>query len=192
MSSYSPDTVICNGETFRVYITRNELEKRVAELGRELNKDYHDKRPIFVGVLNGAYIFLADLMRHVQMPCEVDFLKLSSYGDEKVSSGQVTDLKDIDADIEDRHVILVEDIVDTGLSIKYILNKLQKKNPASIATVALLHKTEATLHDVQLDYVGFKIPSLFVLGYGMDFAQEGRNLAQIYILEQGLSDRVAN
>lgn len=184
MSLYKPETVLCNGETFSVYITQEKLEKRVAELGKELNRDYEGKRPIFVGVLNGAYIFLSDLMRHAQMPCEVDFLKLSSYGDEKVSSGQVTELKDIDADIEDRHVILVEDIVDTGLSIKYILNKLNKKKPASIATVTLLHKAEATHHDVQLDYVGFKIPSLFVLGYGLDYAQEGRNLAQIYILDE--------
>ncbi len=184
MSFYKPESVICNGEIFSVYLTKEELEKRVAELGEQLDKDYEDKHPIFIGVLNGAYIFLSDLMRQVQIPCEVDFLKLSSYGDEKVSSGQVTDLKDIDADIEGRHVILVEDIVDTGLSMKYLVEKLRKKNPASIATVTLLHKTEATHHDVQLDYVGFEIPTLFVLGYGLDYAQEGRNLAQIYILDE--------
>lgn len=184
MSLYTPETVTCNGETFSIYLTKQELEERVAELGKELSQKYEGKNPIFIGVLNGAYIFLSDLMRQVDISCEVDFLKLSSYGDEKVSSGQVTDLKDIDADIEDRHVILVEDIVDTGLSMKYLINKLQKKKPASIATVTLLHKTEATHHDVQLDYVGFKIPTLFVLGYGLDYAQEGRNLAQIYILDE--------
>lgn len=184
MSYYSPESIICNGESFSVYLTREELSERVAELGEVINRDYEGKRPIFIGVLNGAYIFLSDLMRQVELPCEVDFLKLSSYGDEKVSKGQVTDLKDIDADIEDRHVILVEDIVDTGLSMKYLVNKLEKKNPASIKTVTLLHKKEATHHDVQLDYVGFEIPSLFVLGYGLDYAQEGRNLSQIYILDQ--------
>ena len=184
MSLYTPETVECNGENFSVYLTKKELEARVAELGSELSEQYEGKNPIFIGVLNGAYIFLSDLMRHVEIPCEVDFLKLSSYGDEKVSSGQVTDLKDIDADIEDRHVVLVEDIVDTGLSMTYLIDKLQKKNPASIASVTLLHKTEATHHDVQLDYVGFQIPTLFVLGYGLDYAQEGRNLAQIYILEE--------
>jgi len=183
MSLYKPETIECNGETFKIYLTKEELERRVAELGEELTEKYRGKNPIFIGVLNGAYIFLSDLMRNVAIPCEVDFLKLSSYGDEKVSSGQVTDLKDIDADIEDRHVVLVEDIVDTGLSMKYMLNKLQLKNPASLATVTLLHKAEATHHDVQLDYVGFKIPTLFVLGYGLDYAQEGRNLAQIYILD---------
>ncbi|HEX6983260.1 MAG TPA: hypoxanthine phosphoribosyltransferase [Balneolaceae bacterium] len=183
MSLYKPQTVECNGETFKVYLSQEEIEERVAELGRELTDQYRDKHPIFIGVLNGAYIFLSDLMRHVDIPCEVDFLKLSSYGDEKVSSGQVTDLKDIDADIAGRHVVLVEDIVDTGLSMKYLVDKLQKKSPASIASVTLLHKTEATHHEVQLDYVGFRIPTLFVLGYGLDYAQEGRNLAQIYILD---------
>ena len=153
MSLYNPETVTCNGETFSIYLTRQELEARIAELGDELSSMYEGKNPIFIGVLNGAYIFLSDLMRQVDIPCEVDFLKLSSYGDEKVSSGEVTDLKDIDADIEDRNVILVEDIVDTGLSMNYLVDKLQKKNPESIATVTLLHKTEATHHDVQLDYV---------------------------------------
>ena len=184
MPFYKPETVKCNGNNFSIYLTQEEIENRVAELGAQLNTDYSDKHPIFIGVLNGAFIFLSDLMRHVQIPCEVDFLKLSSYGDEKVSSGQVTDLKDIDADIADRHVILVEDIVDTGLSMKYLVEKLEKKSPASIATVTLLHKTEATHHDVQLDYVGFEIPTLFVLGYGLDYAQEGRNLSQIYILDE--------
>lgn len=184
MSQYKPQTIQCNGETFRIYLTDNKIEERVCELGEEIAQEYKDRHPIFIGVLNGAYIFLSDLMRHVQIPCEVDFLKLSSYGDEKVSSGQVTDLKDIDANIEGRHVILVEDIVDTGLSMKYLVDKLKKKNPASIATVTLLHKTEATHHDVQLDYIGFAIPTLFVLGYGLDYAQEGRNLAQIYILDE--------
>lgn len=183
MSCYTPQTVECNGEMFKVYLERQELQDRVAELGKELAEQYEGKLPIFIGVLNGAYIFLSDLMRNVDIPCEVDFLKLSSYGDEKVSSGEVTDLKDIDADIEGRHVILVEDIVDTGLSMNYLVDKLEQKNPASIATVTLLHKTEATHHDVQLDYVGFQIPTLFVLGYGLDYAQEGRNLAQIYILD---------
>lgn len=181
MSLYKPETVEYNGEIFKVYLTEEQIRNRVAELGTQINNDYEGKKPIFIGVLNGAFIFLSDLMRHITIPSEVDFLKLSSYGDEKVSSGEVTELKDIDADIKRRHILLVEDIVDTGLSMNYMINNLLKKNPASIATVTLLHKAEATRHDVRLDYVGFKIPNLFVLGYGLDFAQEGRNLAQIYI-----------
>lgn len=184
MKSYKPDYVHCNGEQFRIYLTEEEIQERVKKMGQEISKDYVDKHPIFIGVLNGAFIFLSDLMRYVNIPCEVDFLKLSSYGDEKVSSGEVTELKDIDADIRNRHVILVEDIVDTGLSIKFLIEKISRREPASLKTVTLLHKTETTLHDVQLDYVGFRIPGLFVLGYGLDFAQEGRNLAQIYILDE--------
>ncbi|MFH5883330.1 hypoxanthine phosphoribosyltransferase [Halalkalibaculum sp. DA3122] len=187
MSLYKPQTVNCNGETFKVYLSEEKIRTRVADLAKQLNRDYSGKKPIFIGVLNGAFIFLSDLLRHISIPSEVDFLKLSSYGDEKVSSGEVRDLKDIDANIEDRHVLLVEDIVDTGLSMKYMVEKLEQKNPASIATVTLLYKPEATRHDIPLDYVGFRIPSLFVLGYGLDYAQEGRNLAQIYILDEGES-----
>jgi hypoxanthine phosphoribosyltransferase len=182
MSYYLPDTVDCNGETFTVYITKEQIEARLSLLGEQIDREFDDKHPIFIGVLNGAFIFLADLMRNVSIPCEVDFMKLSSYGDEKVSSGNVTELKNIDAKLNGRHVILVEDIVDTGLSMKYMVNKMQEYNPASVSVITLLHKKDATLHDVQIDYVGFEIPTKFVLGYGLDYAQEGRNLAQIYVL----------
>ncbi len=181
MNLYQPEYVNVNGEEFRVYLTHEEIQQRIKQIGNQLSKSFSDKRPIFIGVLNGAYIFLADLMRHVSIPCEVDFMKLSSYGDEKVSSGQVYDLKEIDANIKGRHVILVEDIIDTGLSMKYLLNKLKQFDPASLTVITMLHKSDATVHDVQIDYVAFKIPNLFVLGYGLDYAQEGRNLAQIYI-----------
>lgn len=184
MDLYQPEYVNVNGEKFRVYLTHEEIQQRIRQLGGEVSRDFKDKKPIFIGVLNGAYIFLADLMRYVTIPCEVDFLKLSSYGDEKVSSGQVRQLKEIDANLKGRHVILVEDIVDTGLSMKYLVDKVGQMNPASLSVVTMLHKSDATLHDVPIDYVGFKIPDLFVLGYGLDYAQEGRNLAQIYILQE--------
>lgn len=184
MSFYEPETVVCNGSLFRLYITKEQLDKRIAELGEQLNRDYKDKKPIFIGILNGAFIFQADLMRHVTIPCEVDFFKLSSYGDEKVSSGHVTERKDLDADVEGRHIILIEDIVDTGLSMKYMVDRIQEKNPASVSVVTLLHKPDAAKHYVNVDYVGFQIPTLFVLGYGMDYAQEGRNLAQIYVIDE--------
>lgn len=185
MSYYLPDTVDCNGEQFKVFITKEQIEARLALLGEELDRDFEDKKPIFIGVLNGAFIFLADIMRYVSIPCEVDFMKLSSYGDAKVSSGEVTQLKEIDAKLKGRHVILVEDIIDTGLSMKYMLEQMRENNPASVSVITLLHKKDATLHDVQIDYVGFEIPTKFVLGYGLDYAQEGRNLAQIYVLEEG-------
>ncbi|WP_069130317.1 hypoxanthine phosphoribosyltransferase [Rhodohalobacter halophilus] len=185
MGQYLPEKINVKGESFRIYLTQEEIQQRIKQIGKQLSTKFQDKRPIFIGVLNGSYIFLADLMRYVNIPCEVDFMKLSSYGDEKVSSGQVHDLKQIDADIQDRHVIIVEDIVDTGLSMKYLVEKLKQHQPASLTVVTLLHKAESTQHDVQIDFTAFKIPNLFVLGYGLDFAQEGRNLGQIYIQTAG-------
>lgn len=184
MSFYEPESIDCNGSRFRLYITKKQIDNRIEELGSEINRDYKDKKPIFIGILNGAFIFLADLMRHVTIPCEVDFFKLSSYGDEKVSSGQITERKDLDADIEGRHIILIEDIVDTGLSMKYMVDRIREKKPASVSVVTLLQKPDAAKHYVNVDYVGFQIPTLFVLGYGMDYAQEGRNLAQIYVIDE--------
>lgn len=184
MSYYLPEKVICNDEVFEVFITKEQIEARISLLGAQLDKDFEGKKPIFIGVLNGAFIFLADIMRNVTIECEVDFMKLSSYGDKKVSSGEVTELKEIDAKVAGRHIILVEDIVDTGLSMKYIVDRMKLYSPASVSVLTLLHKKDATKHDVQIDYVGFEIPTKFVLGYGLDYAQEGRNLAQIYALKE--------
>ncbi|MCA1803136.1 MAG: hypoxanthine phosphoribosyltransferase [Rhodothermaceae bacterium] len=180
----APESVVCNGKQFKILIHQDELQRRTAELGAKISEDYKDKKPIFIGVLNGAFIFMADLLRYIDIPCEVDFYKLSSYGDEKVSSGMVTERKDIDADIEGRHIILVEDIVDTGLSANYIINIVEKKKPASVALVSLLHKPDAVKYHVDVDYVGFNIETLFVLGYGLDYAQEGRNLPHIYVIDE--------
>lgn len=184
MGLYQPESININGDRFTVYLTNEQIQQRTSEIGGEISRNFKDKQPIFIGILNGAFIFLADLMRNVTIPCEVDFLKLSSYGDEKVSSGQVRDLKEVDADIKGRHIIFVEDIVDTGLSMKYLVDKMSAYEPASTTIVSLLHKKDATEHNVKIDYTGFEIPNLFVLGYGLDYAQIGRNLAQIYILEE--------
>src|SRR5699024_1813112 len=169
-----------NGDDFIPYLTKARIDKRIDELAADLMYDFEGKDPIFIGVLNGAFVFLADLMKHIHIDCEIDFLKLSSYGDEKVSSGRVRELKEIDADIKGRHIILVEDIVDTGLSMKYLVDLLKSKSPSSVNVVTLLHKKAATQYDVPLDYVGFVIPDEFVVGYGLDYAQKGRNLAQVY------------
>jgi hypoxanthine phosphoribosyltransferase len=176
--------VVVRGERFRVHLSRDELRLRVAEMGQQITRDYAGKRPIFIGVLNGAIMFMADLLRAVDLDCEIDFLKLSSYGAEKVSSGNVTALKGIDADLEGRHVIFVEDIVDTGLSMQFIQNMAQKSGAASVAVATLLHKHEATRVDLVLDYVGYRIPNKFVIGYGLDWGQIGRNLADLYILDE--------
>ena len=178
-------TVTCRGERFRVYLDAETIQQRTAEIGRQITADYAGRRPILIGVLNGAFMFLADLMRHVNLDCEVDFMKLSSYGAEKVSSGEITELKKIDADLEGRHVVVVEDIVDTGLSMEYILRGMKSHGPASVRVATLLHKAEATEVDVPLDYVGFAIPNLFVIGYGLDYGQLARNLPDLYILDDG-------
>ena len=180
---FTPESIVVKDERFVPFISKEQIDARISLMGKQLDKDYKDLNPIFIGVLNGSFIFLADLMRHVQIPCEVDFVKLSSYGDQKVSTGNVTTLKKVDARLEGRHIILVEDIVDTGLSMNYMLDQMKVHKPASVAVIALLHKKEATVHPVSLDYVGFDIPNAFVLGYGLDYAQQGRNLGQIYILE---------
>ena len=183
-SFYQPDTLTCNGENFKIFITKEQIDERMNQLSNQLDKKYEGKKPIFIGILNGAFIFLSDLMRHVSIDCEVDFMKLSSYGDKKVSSGEVTELKHIDAKIEGRHVILVEDIVDTGLSMNYMVKRIKENDPASVAVCTLLHKKAATKYEVQLDFVGFEIPDAFVLGYGLDYAQLGRNLSQIYVIDK--------
>ncbi len=178
------DFVICRGERFRRYLSREAIRERTQALGQAISRDYAGKKPIFIGVLNGAFIFLADLMRAVEVECEVDFMKLSSYGALKVSSGEVTQLKKIDADLEGRDVIIVEDIVDTGHSMAFILEGMEAARPASLRVATLLHKPEATEVDVRLDYVGFEIPDLFVIGYGLDYGQLARNLPDIYILDE--------
>ena len=177
-------TVHVNGERFRLYLDEATIQARIASIGAAISREYEETVPILIGVLNGSFMFIADLMRAIEIPCEIDFWKLSSYGAEKVSSGRVHELKKIDANLEGRHIIIVEDIVDTGLSMQYILERMQEHNPASIKVATLLHKHEATRVGVQLDYVGFRIPHLFVIGYGLDYGQQGRNLPEIYILDE--------
>lgn len=177
-------TVSYRGDRFRRYLTADTIQSRVREMGQKIADDYADTTPILVSVLNGAFMFTADLMRAINTDCEIDFIKLSSYGAEKVSSGEVHELKSVDADLKDRHVLIVEDIVDTGLSMEFMTNRLQEHNPASLRVATLLHKPEATEPNLSLDYVGFKIPDLFVVGYGLDYGQLARNLADIYILDE--------
>ena len=182
----APDTVICRDERFRLYLDEATIQARIADLGRLIDADYAEAEtpPIFIGVLNGAFMFTADLMRAVSIDCEVDFYKLSSYGESKVSSGNVTEQKVASADLTGRHVIVVEDIVDTGLSMRYVLDRIAEGNPASLRAATLLRKPEAAKVEVDVDYVGFDIDNLFVIGYGLDYGQLARNLRAIYILDE--------
>lgn len=183
-TSSAEKTVVYHGERFRRYLDAAAIQKRVREIGAEISAAYAGKTPILIGVLNGAFVFMADLMRAIEIDCEIDFMKLSSYGAAKVSRGQVTELKKIDAQLEGRHVIVVEDIVDTGLSMDYILKRMALHEPASVRVATLLHKPTSTEVDLQLDYVGFEIPDRFVIGYGLDYGQIARNLPDIYIIDE--------
>lgn len=168
------------GETL---VTSDELKRRIAELGRQISEEYEGRDIFMVGVLKGAVIFLADLMRSIAVPCEVDFMALSSYGSQTGSSGVVRILKDLDAPIEDRHVLVVEDIIDSGLTLQYLMRTLKARNPASLEVCTLLAKRDRLRVDLEPRYVGFEIPDRFVVGYGLDYDQRYRNLDYLAALE---------
>jgi hypoxanthine phosphoribosyltransferase len=177
-------SIIVNNDKFDILLTEKQIQKRISELGEQISKDYIDKVPVFIGVLNGAFIFMSDLLKNININCEVDFFKLSSYGDAKISSGKVKLLKELNCDVNDRDIIIVEDIVDTGLSIKYIEDLFKEHKPASMRVVSLLMKPESLKYKVKIDYIGFNIPGKFVIGYGLDYEQKFRNLKSIYVLSE--------
>ncbi|HSL90255.1 MAG TPA: hypoxanthine phosphoribosyltransferase [Ignavibacteriaceae bacterium] len=180
----SDKKLIINSDEFEILLTEDQIQTRITELGRKISEDYADKTPVFIGVLNGAFIFMSDLLKNVSINCEVDFFKLSSYGDAKISSGKVKLLKELNCDVNERDIIIVEDIVDSGLSIKYIEDIFSEHNPASMRVVSLLRKPQSLKYDVKIDYIGFDIPGKFVIGYGLDYEQKYRNLKSIYVLSK--------
>ncbi len=169
-----------------ILIEEAALQARVAELGAEITADYRDRDLLLIGVLKGAIFFMADLMRQIDLPCEVDFMAISSYGAGVDSSGVVRILKDLDMSIENRNVVIVEDIVDSGLTLSYLLRNLEARQPASLEICALLTKPDRRENDVECRYVGFEIPNRFVIGYGLDFAERYRNLPCIGVLREDL------
>jgi hypoxanthine phosphoribosyltransferase len=171
-------------EKFSILLPEDQILARIKELGTQISEDYVGKLPIFIGVLNGSFLFMSDLVKNVNIHCEIDFLKLSSYGDEKISSGDVKLIKELNADINERNIIVVEDIVDSGLSIKYIQELMKNHSPASVKVASLLVKPKSLKFDVKIDYIGFNIPNEFVIGYGLDYAQKFRNLKSIYALSE--------
>ena len=166
-----------------VLISESDLRARVAELGAEVSRDYEGRNLFMVGVLKGAVLFIADLMRELEVPCEIDFMAVSSYGSETDSSGVVRIMKDLDAPIEDRDVLLVEDIIDSGLTLHYLLKNLRARNPRSLEVCALLTKPERRRVDLPIRYVGFEIPNRFAIGYGLDHDQRHRNLPYVAALK---------
>jgi len=172
-----------NGEKYRILISEQQIERRVKELARQISDDYRGKCPILIGVLNGAFIFLSDLIREMDIDCEVDFVKISSYGGGRVSTGQIKAKKQFDSHVDGRHILIVEDIADSGRSIKFLEKMFEGTTPASLKFVSLLLKEGTAVVDFTLDYIGFTIPTEFVVGYGLDYDQRYRNLREIYILE---------
>ena len=167
-----------------ILVEADELQRRVAELGAEISRDYEGRDLVMIGVLKGAVLFLADLMRALEVPCEIDFMAVSSYGSSTDSSGVVRILKDLDASIAGRDVLLVEDIVDSGLTLHYLLKNLRARDPRSLEVVALLTKPERRRIDLPIKYVGFEIPNQFAIGYGLDHGQRYRNLGYVAALKQ--------
>jgi hypoxanthine phosphoribosyltransferase len=163
----------------RVVVGEDELRARVHELGKEITADYAEHPPLLVGVLKGAFMFMGDLARAIELPVDFDFMAVSSYGSATRSSGVVRIVKDLDADLTDRHVLIVEDIIDSGLTLQYLRKNLHARGPASVEVCALLVKEGLQKVDPQLRYVGFRIPPDFVVGYGLDVAERYRNLPYV-------------
>ena len=167
-----------------VLVPHDDLQRRVAELGAEISREYAGRDLVMVGVLKGALLFIADLMRQLTVPCEVDFMAVSSYGSSTDSSGVVRILKDLDAPIEGRDVLIVEDIIDSGLTLQYLLRNLRARNPGSLEVCALLTKPARRRVELPIRYVGFEIPNRYVIGYGLDYAQRYRNLSYVAVLNE--------
>jgi hypoxanthine phosphoribosyltransferase len=170
-------------KNFTKYLTKHEIEAAVIELAEKINKDYEGKQVVLVGVLKGAILFMADLIRHLKMDTEVEFVRLSSYGKARTSSGTVTILKDISADIRDKHVLIVEEIIDSGRTLRFLYDRLKASGPASVEIVTLLDKASKRVIDTPVKYIGRVIDDQFLVGYGLDLEEHCRNLPDIYYLK---------
>ncbi len=166
-----------------ILITEDQIKVRIAELGEILATEYADKNPLFVGVLRGVVVFFADMIRAVPIPCQIDFMSVSSYGNSTVSSNNITISKDLSIDVKDRHVVILEDILDTGRTLAAVCGLLEHRGAASLKVCTLLDKPERRVVDITADYTGFTIPNEFVVGYGLDYADQYRNLPYVGVLK---------
>ena len=169
--------------SFRVLVSAEQIQQRIAEMGAEIDRDYPGGEPVYlIAVLKGAFIFMADLSRAMKTPARIEFIGISSYGKGKTTSGQVQLTKDLDAPIEGHHVIIVEDILDTGITLNYLTTLMAQRKPKSLRIVTLLDKPERRQSPVKANYIGFTIPDEFVVGYGLDFAEDYRNLKDVCVM----------
>ncbi|MBI4733944.1 MAG: hypoxanthine phosphoribosyltransferase [Rubrobacteridae bacterium] len=178
------------GDISEILFSKNMIDERVEQLGRKISDDYRDKGLLLVGILRGAFVFLADLIRYVDDDIETDFIAISSYGSASTTSGVVRILKDLDDDIEGRNVLIVEDILDTGLTLNYLLKNLQSRRPASLEVCSFIVKEGKQSVSIDVKYVGFNVPDTFVVGYGLDFAQKYRNLPYVGTLKRHVYEGV--
>lgn len=176
------DSVIIKDKTFRPFITAEDIEKRVVAIGEQLTKDFEGKNPLFIAILNGSYVFAADLLRHVDLPCEICFIRVSSYSGME-STGTLTQVIGLKEDIKDRHVVIVEDIIDSGFTMEGLVKSLSEKGPADLRVATLLTKPGNMKTELKVDYCAFEIPNDFIVGYGLDYDGQGRNLPAIYVVE---------
>lgn len=177
------DSIKIHDKYFEPFLSEQEILERTKALGKKISNDYADKKPIFISILNGVFIFAADLIRACEMDCEVSFVKLASY-DGLESTGNITEKIGLEIDLKDRHVILVEDIIDSGETLHQFLPEIKKMQPSSLHLAVLLLKPEAVQYDFNINYLGFEIPDKFVIGYGMDYDGLGRNLRGLYQLKE--------
>ena len=180
---------LLNDDILEVLLSEKEIRARVKKLGAQITKDYAGKKPFFLGVLKGSFVFMADLTRCVDLPCTMDFMAVSSYGGGTSSTGAVRITKDLTHDIEGKDVIIVEDILDSGITLSYLKSYLSNRKPASLRIVTLLDKPSRRKADISADYCGFSVPDEFVVGYGLDFAESYRNLPYIGILKPEIYSR---
>ncbi len=173
----------------RILFTEEQLDKRIAELGEVISRDYAGKKVVAVGILKGAVVFFADVMRKITIPIKFDFMAVSSYGRGTKSTGTVKILKDVDTDIAGKHVIIVEDIIDSGLTLKYLKENFEHRKAASVKLCALLDKPEGRRTDITGDYIGFNVPNEFIVGYGLDYAGKYRNLPYIGVLKKEVYEK---
>lgn len=180
--------IIIKDKAFVPFLEPAELEKRIVDLARTLDADYEGKNPLFIVVLKGAFLFAAELFKHLRVPCEVTFVRLSSYRSLE-SSGKVKQIIGLEESVQDRHVVIVEDIVDTGLTMAQLTAQLSEKGTASVEIATLLHKPDALREEVSIRYLGFEIENRFVVGFGLDYEEQGRNLAGVYVLKEANAEK---
>ncbi|MGI4022707.1 MAG: hypoxanthine phosphoribosyltransferase [Janthinobacterium lividum] len=180
-----PEIVTVADKTFKIMIDAETIQQRIVELGAQINTSFTNKKPVLIGILNGSFLFMADLIKQIDVDCEIAFMKVSSYHGGMQSKRIITEDYDLKMDVADRHLIIVEDIVDTGNTMRFIIDKLKTRNPASISIATLLYKPDAMEHQIEeLNYVAFEIENKFVVGYGLDYKGLGRNLNEIYQVVQ--------